>query len=64
MSAPEKPNPTAPHATTRPSRLPRGPEAAFDIFLKRQLHEAIDEDAREPIPDVLVALIQKMQPEA
>jgi hypothetical protein len=34
------------------------PETAFDIWLKRRLHEMFDDVAGEPIPEHLLRLIQ------
>lgn len=34
------------------------PDAAFDLWLQRGLHQMFDEVAREPIPPELLALIE------
>ncbi|MBP0466528.1 hypothetical protein J5Y09_21545 [Roseomonas sp. PWR1] len=34
------------------------PDVAFDIWLRRGLHEMFDEVAREPIPEELIRLIE------
>lgn len=35
------------------------PDAAFDIWLKRGLHQMFDDVAREPIPPELMQLIER-----
>ena len=35
------------------------PDAAFDIWLKRGLHQMFDDVAREPIPAELLQLIER-----
>ncbi len=40
----------------KPSRLP---DAAFDIWLKRGLHQLFDDVANEPIPAELLRLIEE-----
>jgi hypothetical protein len=34
------------------------PEAAFDLWLQRGLHQMFDDVAREPVPDELLRLIE------
>lgn len=34
------------------------PDAAFDLWLQRGLHQMFDEVAREPIPPEILALIE------
>ncbi len=36
-----------------------GPDAAFDIWLRRGLHQMFDDVAREPIPPELLRLIEQ-----
>ena len=38
---------------------PPSPDAAFDIWLQRGLHQMFDEVAQEPIPLDLLELIEK-----
>lgn len=35
------------------------PEAAFDLWLRRGLHDMFDDVMREPIPDELLRLIEE-----
>jgi len=35
------------------------PDAAFDLWLQRGLHQMFDEVAREPIPEELLRLIEQ-----
>ena len=35
------------------------PDAAFELWLKRGLHEIYDQVAQEPVPPELLALIQQ-----
>ena len=35
------------------------PEAAFDLWLRRGLHDLFDDVMREPIPDELLRLIEE-----
>jgi hypothetical protein len=35
------------------------PEAAFDLWLQRGLHQMFDDVMREPIPDELLRLIEQ-----
>jgi len=37
----------------------RKPDAAFDLWLSRGLHELYDEVAREPLPEELLRLIDE-----
>ena len=37
-------------------------EPAFDLWLKRGLHEMFDEVAKEPIPEELLRLIEEDRP--
>ena len=55
------PHPEAkmPDAATRDRKRRKvAPDAAFDIWLHRGLHEMFDEVAREPIPEELIRLIE------
>jgi len=55
--------------STMPPRKPKPPPApqrkagesgsAFDLWLKRGLHELFDDVAREPIPEELMRLIEQ-----
>ena len=36
----------------------RKPDAAFDLWLERGLHQMYDDVAREPVPDDLLRLIE------
>lgn len=45
--------------TPPPPRKPRKPEAAFDLWLQRGLHELYDDVAREKLPDDLLRLIEE-----
>ena len=38
---------------------PSVPDAAFDIWLRRGLHQMFDDVAREPIPPELLRLIEE-----
>lgn len=48
----DKPAAASPKAS-RPS------EAAFDVWLRRGLHELFDEVAREPLPEELLKLLEE-----
>ncbi len=37
---------------------PAKPEAAFDLWLNRSLHQMFDDVAQEPVPDELLRLIE------
>ena len=39
-------------------KQPSHPEPAFDLWLRRGLHQLFDEVAQEPIPEALLRLIQ------
>lgn len=41
------------------ARKPRKPEAAFDVWLQRGLHQMFDSVASEPIPEELLKLIDE-----
>lgn len=49
----DKPAATASPKASRPS------EAAFDVWLRRGLHELFDEVAREPVPEELLKLLEE-----
>jgi hypothetical protein len=36
-----------------------GPDAAFDLWLQRRLHQLFDTVAKEPIPEELMRLIEQ-----
>ena len=42
-----------------PRRRRRKPDAAFDLWLTRGLHQMFDGVAKEPIPDDLLKLIEE-----
>lgn len=48
----DKPVPAPQPKASRPS------EAAFDVWLRRGLHELFDEVAREPLPEELLKLLE------
>jgi len=41
------------------AKKPGKPEAAFDLWLKRGLHDIYDTVAKEPIPEDLLRLIEE-----
>ena len=49
----DKPVPAPQPKASRPS------EAAFDVWLRRGLHDLFDEVAREPLPPELLELIEE-----
>jgi hypothetical protein len=48
-----------PRKIARHGVKPATPEAAFDVWLNRSLHQMFDEVAHEPVPDVLLKLIEE-----
>ena len=53
---PEKPkSPKAPG----PAGADAKPDAAFDLWLQRGLHQLFDDVAREPLPEELLRLIEE-----
>jgi hypothetical protein len=50
-----------PAMTSKPGRAGKAalPNAAFDIWLRRGLHQIFDDVAREPIPPELLRLIEQ-----
>lgn len=51
-----------PPATSSPHRVGESagaPDAAFDVWLHRSLHQLFDRVAREPIPEELIRLIEQ-----
>jgi hypothetical protein len=57
MTRPKKPPATM--ISQRPSGVDGVPEAAFDLWLQRSLHQLFDKVAKEPIPEELLRLIQE-----
>lgn len=57
MSRPKEP--THPPSALPPRGAERRPEAAFDLWLQRSLHQLFDDVAKEPIPDDLMRLIEQ-----
>ncbi len=54
--------PKQPPAMASSHRVPEGegvPNAAFDLWLQRSLHQLFDKVAKEPIPEELLRLIQQ-----
>ena len=55
--------PEAPKSAKPPGRVPGKqkvsgkPDAAFDLWLQRGLHQLFDDVAREPLPEELLRLI-------
>lgn len=47
-----------PAATPSP-KASRPSEAAFDVWLRRGLHDLFDEVAREPLPEELLKLLEE-----
>ncbi len=49
-----------PPSPKKPSRVAKSqkPEAAFDVWLNRSLHQMFDDVAQEPVPDELLRLIE------
>jgi hypothetical protein len=56
MTRPKDPSPPSPVVATRGEDL--RPEAAFDLWLQRSLHQLFDNVAKEPIPEELLRLIE------
>jgi hypothetical protein len=55
----KQPEAKMPDVDSRERRRRKGPpDAAFDVWLRRGLHEMFDEVAREPIPEELIRLIE------
>ena len=58
----KKPSDAVMHArATIPASTRRVPEAAFDLWLRRGLHELYDDVANEAIPAELLRLIEQDQ---
>lgn len=62
MDQPEEDDAASPRPV--PAKTGRGPKAsvpnaAFDIWLRRGLHQIFDDVAREPIPPELLRLIEE-----
>jgi hypothetical protein len=56
MSGREKPpRGSVPHRPGEPAGVP---DAAFDLWLQRSLHQLFDKVAKEPIPHELLRLIE------
>ncbi|AOX16975.1 NepR family anti-sigma factor [Kozakia baliensis] len=43
----------------RPGKEQQEPDTAFDLWLKRGLHQLFDDVANEPIPEELLRLIEE-----
>jgi hypothetical protein len=55
----QQPEAKMPDANARDRKRRKGEvNAAFDVWLRRGLHEMFDEVAREPIPEELIRLIE------
>ena len=54
-----QPDDGADDAAGRPARALGQPDSAFDLWLRRGLHQMFDAVANEPIPDELLKLIEE-----
>ncbi|HKM61688.1 MAG TPA: hypothetical protein VJY39_04275 [Acidisphaera sp.] len=52
----DRPTPVKPRDSREPGQKP---EAAFDLWLNRGLHQLFDDVAREPIPEELLRIIEE-----
>ena len=52
----DRPTPIKPRETRKAGEQP---EAAFDLWLNRGLHQLFDDVAREPIPEDLLRIIEE-----
>jgi hypothetical protein len=52
----DRPTPVRPHDPREPAEKP---EAAFDLWLNRGLHQLFDDVAQEPIPEDLLRIIEE-----
>jgi len=52
----DRPTPVKPRETRKRAEKP---EAAFDVWLNRGLHQLFDDVAREPIPEDLLRIINE-----
>lgn len=52
------PDMKAPRPNKKPGPGPRGDAFAFDLWLKRGLHEMYDDITKEPVPEELLKLIE------
>lgn len=57
MTRPKQPSAMA--STHRGQEADAVPEAAFDLWLQRSLHQLFDKVAKEPIPEELLRLIEQ-----
>jgi hypothetical protein len=58
MTRPPKDPPAHASARQTPGRE-RAPDAAFNLWLQRGLHDLFDDVAKEPIPEELLRLIEE-----
>ena len=56
---PKANDPSRPAAPKASQKKPRKTEAAFDLWLKKGLHDIFDNVAHEPVPDELLRLIEE-----
>lgn len=61
MGQPEDNDAAAAPVPSKPARTAKAtvPDAAFDVWLRRGLHQIFDDVAREPIPPELLRLIEQ-----
>jgi hypothetical protein len=61
MGQPDDDDAARPPMPSAPARTGKAtvPNAAFDIWLRRGLHQIFDDVAREPIPPELLRLIEQ-----
>ncbi len=50
--------PPSPKKPSSRGMKPQKPEAAFDVWLNRSLHQMFDDVAQEPVPAELLRLIE------
>jgi hypothetical protein len=61
MGQPDDDDAEAAPMPSKPARSKKAtvPDAAFDVWLRRGLHQIFDDVAREPIPPELLRLIEQ-----
>lgn len=61
MGQPDDDHAAAKPMPSKPARNAKAavPDAAFDVWLRRGLHQIFDDVAREPIPPELLRLIEQ-----